>query len=308
MISDRGRAAGFAVALMLAGLGCSPADAADAEGNATAPAARLDRVASGNLLQLGVGPDYSTGQYGDIRDTKVTAIVLSAKYVTGHFTFKVSAPYIHLEGPGTLVTTDPQPGAPGGGGEGPIHAAAVAGASQVHAASDVIVAPGGPDRVANGFGDVVGSMTYAIDLVPKELFLDLTGKVKLPTASASKRLGTGRADFIAETTLTKVIGPANSYVEPRRRFAGDSAAFPVHDAWGVSTGVAFRATRRINLGLDYDWQQSAFVSEGPSSEITGSATFKLRRSIWLQSYATVGLNANSVGQGAGLRLLWRMAQ
>ena len=265
--------------------GAAPARAADGD-EPGARAARAEAQTAQDFVQLGAGIDYSRGDYGDSADTSVAAIPLSIKYVHRALTLRVSLPYARVTGPGTLVsTTDGSPGGAGTGGT-----------------------PGPAMRRTEGFADMFVALSYAFDLVPDSLLFDLTGKVKIPTGSVRKELGTGQADFIAAGTLTKVLGPVNIYVEGRHRFSGRSAAFPARNTWGASAGAAIRAGRRMTLALDYDWQQSAFRGNVAASELTGSATLRLSPSWRLQAYATAGFSTNSVDHGAGLQILYRFGR
>jgi hypothetical protein len=259
-----------------------------------------------NYIQFGAGIDYSQGTYGDITDTKVTSLPLSVKVVRGRLALKVAVPFVHISGPGSLLTTTE--GSSGGSGSGSSGSGSTPGGSgsgSSGSSGDIIVLPGGRSRIDNGIGDVVASATYTFDLVPGSLFFDATGKVKLPTASTRKRLGTGKTDVTVAGTLTKVLGSLSVYGEGRRRFAGRSAAFPLRDTWGASTGAALAASRNLTLGVDYDWQQSAFRLNGPSSELTGSATVRLSPALRLQAYGVAGLSRNSVDKGAGVQLFYR---
>jgi hypothetical protein len=276
-----------------------PAPAPGTAAPAAAPAAAPER--SPDFAQFSLGFNYSSGHYGDPRATEIVSVPFGAKYVSGPFTLRLTIPYVHLSGPGSLVdSVDTHNGGSGGTGSTPGGSGSGPGGAQV--------VPGGQDRKVGGISDIVTSATYSIDLIRNDLFLDLTGKVKLPTASVAKRLGTGKTDFTAAAGLTKMFGPFSLYAEGRRRFAGASLLFPVRDTWGATGGFGVRAARALSLGLYYDWQQSAFRGNAPSSELTGSATFRVSRALRVQAYATAGFSSNSVDRAAGLQLLWRLGR
>jgi hypothetical protein len=169
-----------------------------------------------------------------------------------------------------------------------------------------VIIPGAASRTNSGIGDVVAALTYTLDFGDAGLYIDLTGKAKLPTASTKKRLGTGKADFTGVVTVTKDIANFSIYGEGRRRFAGSSVAYPVRDTWGFSTGVSAGVGHGTKIGLDYDWQQASFAGDAASSEITGSVTFRLTQAFKMQVYASTGLNQNSTDFSGGLSLLWRI--
>lgn len=270
----------------------------------------VERESSTNYVQFDLGIDYSHGKFGDIQATNVLSVPFRVKYVTGPFTFRVSVPYVRISGPGSLVTTTEGQGGGGGSGDdgdhgGGGHGSDDGGSGSGRGSGAVIVVPGTRARTDSGIGDVVAAATYTISADAAQLYVDLTGKVKLPTASVSKRLGTGRTDFIGAIDITKVFGAVSVYGGARRRFAGRSAAFPLRDTWGASGGVSVDAGRGVKLGLDYDWQQSPFRGQGPVSELTASTTFHLTHALRLQLYGTTGLSRNSVDGAGGAQLLWR---
>src|SRR5260221_2740169 len=124
-------------------------------------------------LSAGLGVNYSSGKYGTSADTRILSIPLSARYATDLWTLKLTVPYLSVTGPANVV--------PGVGR---------------------IDSSGRPRRrtfagttTESGLGDTVASATYNAyyDAATKR-GLDLTGRLKLPTAEADKGLGTGSAD------------------------------------------------------------------------------------------------------------------
>ncbi len=267
---------------------------------------RKQTAASDSYFQISTGIDYSKGNYGDVADTKVASIPISARYVTGPVTFRVSVPYVWINGPGSLVTTpDTGGGGEDGSGRGRGRGGnSGSGSGNSSAAINTEVEPGGTRRKTSGIGDVNAALTYSFDF-GSDLFLDVTGRMKIPTASKSKRLGTGKVDFTAAAELAKEIGGAEVYVGGRRRFAGQSTGSLLRDTWGASAGISYRTKNRVRIGLDYDWQQSSFRGNKASSEITGSVGFPLGKGFRLNLYAATGLNSASVDLAGGAALSYR---
>ncbi len=280
------------------------------------PTASSDSASTSDdsYVQFGIGADYSQGRYGDTRDTTVTSVPVSLKYVNGNFSVRVSTPFVHISGPGSLLTTPEGGGGridnsgPGsansGGGSGGGGSGGGSGSSGRGSGGGGVIVPGATSRRTSGVGDTNITLAYSFDVMD-DLSFDLSGKVKLPTASTAKRLGTGRADFVASAGFTKTFGTANIYVEGRRRFAGSTVVSPVRDTWGFSTGVSGRIADGVRLGMDYDWQQASFTGGQASSEITGWASFRLNRNLRIQIYGSTGFNANSVDTAGGIGLTYR---
>ena len=89
--------------MLLAAAACLPAPGlAQAQEAAPAPA---QNDSDPGVLRLSTGVSYSEGDYGDILDTKVIAAPIGLKYSKGGFSVRVSVPYIHIDGPGSLIDT-----------------------------------------------------------------------------------------------------------------------------------------------------------------------------------------------------------
>jgi hypothetical protein len=284
--------------------------------------------------RLGTGISYSEGDYGDTQKTKVIAAPVSRKEKKGPVAFKISVPYIHISGPGSLIDS-PQgrdggvdnsgSGTSGSGNSGPGSTSSGSGSSGsgssgsgssgsgssgssgsggTTAGSNII--PGGVSGKRSGIGDVSMAVVYTIDF-GNDFYADLTGKVKLPTASRSKNIGTGKVDWTAGVDLIKDIGNASVYVGGRRRFTGSSAAKPLRDVWGFGGGASVRASKLLTVGADYDWQQSsAITGGGPSSEVTGWGSLRLSSKARLMVYASKGFTTNSADFAGGMAISIRL--
>lgn len=261
------------------------------------------------VLRFSTGINYSKGDYGEVTATKVVSAPVSLKYSKDNFSIRVSAPYVRIDGPGSLIQTPEGRDGGGGGGRtdnsGPGSANSGSGSG---GSGDVEVDDSGGAPVSSrrsGFGDVVIAGTYSFDL-GNDFFIDATGKVKVPTAAKSKRLGTGKVDVTAALDLVKEFGPTTLYVHGRRKFAGNSTAVPVRDTWGAGAGASVRAGNGVTLGADYDWQQSSIAGNKASSEVTGWASFRLAKGFNMSVFGSTGLNNNSTDFAGGLTLSIRL--
>lgn len=294
--------------------------------------------------RLSTGVNYSEGDYGDIRKTKVISAPLALKYSRGGFNIKVSVPYVHIDGAGSLLDT-PQgrdagfgddaagfddkgglnsgsSGSSGGSGSGSSGSGSSgsgsggsgsggSGGSDDSSTSSgtTVTAPvaGGttaPSTRRSGIGDVSVTLGYSLEF-GDGFYADVSGRVKLPTASKAKRLGTGKVDFTGGVDLVKDIGQASVYLGGRRKFIGKPSGSQLRDIWGFGTGASYRLTQGLIVGADYDWQQSSTTGNGPSSEITGWANFGLTKTVRMQVFSSTGFTNNSADFSGGLSLSWR---
>ena len=67
-------------------------------------------------FRLSTGVSYSSGDYGEIEDTEVFAVPVSLTYKKDGLKIRVSVPWVHVDGPGSLIST-PE-GRDGGSGQG----------------------------------------------------------------------------------------------------------------------------------------------------------------------------------------------
>lgn len=230
--------------------------------------------------RLSIGASYSSGDYGEPIDTSVTSFPIALRYSKNRFRARLSVPYVILSGPGSLL----DPGDSGGVdvGDGDLRF-----------------------QRRQGIGDVSVSAGYLLPLGHR-LSLDATGRVKLPTASRAKRLGTGKVDFVAGLELRKTLKGASLYVGGRRRFVGEPDGANLRDVWGVGAGGSANVAKGLNLGLNYSWRQSSRIGGGDISEVVGWTNVRLNRRLRLTIYGGTGLTQNSSDRIAGTSLSYRL--
>lgn len=231
--------------------------------------------ATGRLSFI-AGAEYSTGDYGSPADTEVFYEFVSARYTNAPWSFKVTVPFLQVDGPASVA-----------GDEG-----------------EVELLPG-VDRSASGIGDVSLSTTYTIAWKPERTYLDLIGRVRLPTGDEDKGLGSGETDFIAIAGLTKDFDDVSVFVEAGRRFLGRSATRPRQDGWLVSAGVSAPVGGGTEIGAAIDWREASYDGQPDPAEVSASVRFNLSNDVRMNVYAFAGLSNGSPDAGAGLTLTWR---
>jgi hypothetical protein len=273
-------------------------------------AKKTEDKSSSESWRLSTGINYSSGDYGELTDTKVISAPVALKYRNGDFSIRVSVPYVRVDGPGSLIET-PE-GSGGGSGRGRGRGGDNSGSGSSNSGSgrsgggEVVDDDGTSVRSKrSGFGDVVVAATYSFDL-GSNFYLEPTAKVKLPTASTAKRLGTGELDVTAAADFVKEAGPATFYIHGRRKFAGKPTGSNIRSTWGAGGGASISTGDLVTLGADYDWQQSSLAGNQATSEVTGWASFRLNSKINLSAFASTGLNNNSADFAGGLTLSIRL--
>jgi hypothetical protein len=275
---------------------------------------KTEDKSSTQSLRLSTGINYSSGDYGELTDTKVISAPVSLKYTTGDFSIRVSVPYVRVDGPGSLIETPDGSGGGSGRGRGRGGDSDNSGSGSANSGSGRSGSGGGEvvdDDATNvrskrsGLGDVVIAATYSFSL-GSDFYIDATGKVKLPTASTRKRLGTGEVDVTTALDFVKEAGPVTFYVHGRRKFAGKPTGSNIRSTWGAGAGASILTGDTVTLGADYDWQQSSLAGNKATSEITGWASFRLNSKINLSLFGSTGLNSNSADFAGGLSISFKL--
>jgi len=322
--------------ILLAGVLAANAAAAQ---EAPAQAQKDDEPA---VWRASAGANYSEGKYGDTATTKVVSAPVAIKYRKGGFSVRLSVPWVHVNGPGSILDTpqgrdagfgDLSSGDENGSGGSGSDDSSGSGSGSSGSGSDdsgsggfgsggsgssggdddsgsggIITppVPGAPiSNSRGGLGDVSVALGYSLEL-GRSTWLDLGARVKLPTASRAKRLGTGKADVTISGDLVQDIGSFSLFAGARYRFLGKPAGSALQDTWGASGGVSYRLPGGTIVGADYDWQESATPGRIASSEATGWINFGLSRKLRLQVFASTGFNARSTDFAGGLSLSWRL--
>src|SRR5438552_12199489 len=133
-------------------------------------------------FSLGVGINYSSGEYGTSTTTEILSIPIIARYGHGPWIFKLTIPYLSISG-GTSV---------------------VPGIGRVSSSNPKRRGDGASEATATGLGDIVASATYTAFYNSATTFgLDLTGSVTLRTADRDQALGTGANDYGMQVDVYK---------------------------------------------------------------------------------------------------------
>lgn len=242
----------------IAGLAaCCASPAADAAG-------RLSFIA---------GAEWSEGDYDQPEDTTVFYEFLAARYTTAPWSFKLTVPFLQVDGPASVVDDE--------------------------------VESVGLNRSASGIGDVSFATTYTVSWKPERLYLDLIGRVRFPTGDDDEGLGSGETDFVALASLTKDFDSLTVYADAGRRFLGSSPARPREDGWLLSAGLSTPLAGNTEIGTSVDWREAAYDDAPDPAEVSAYVRFDVGEDLRMNVYAFAGLSDGSPDGGAGVTLTWR---
>jgi hypothetical protein len=225
-------------------------------------------------LRLGGGFHYSEGDYGSTIDTRITTLEATARYETGRMVYRASVPWLSVKGDTGVI--------PGIG---------QAGGAPVRSGSE------------SGLGDIVLSAAYSAYYNPATtLGMDLTGKIKLPTADETKGLGTGEPDFAFLLDLYRTFDRVTGFGGVGYHVMGDSPDLPLENAWSANLGATYRLDARDSVGALLEGRQRVAPGGSRTRELMGFWTHSLEGTWRSQLYGLIGLADGSPDWGFGLSL------
>lgn len=214
----------------------------------------------------GFGLDFSRGDYGEPDPTNVGSASIFAKLEYEPITFKLLVPYVVIDGSDDVII--------GENGRG----------------------NSGSSDLRYGVGDLVTTLVYS--WFPERSYVsivDLSTKVKIPTASEKENIGTGEVDVTVQLEVTKTIANASFFAGGGYRLKGGF----YRDIWLASLGSSFRLGRRASIGVAYDFRQGSTSPVRDSHEISPFASFRLGSQVRFSPYVVIGLSENSPDWGTG---------
>jgi hypothetical protein len=236
---------------------------------------------SDRQLSLLVGYEFSSGKFDDSDRTRISYVPLTFKYQRGDWIAGLTLPYIRIKGPGDVVR----------GADGSL----VVGTGEAGTTTE------------SGLGDVIASLSYTL-YPPRESLpiLELTGRIKLPTADEDDGLGTGETDYTLQADLSKRFGPVSGYATLGYRFLGDPSGVDLDDGFLASLGFGYRYSPRINLGLAFDFREASTDDSDDARELVPYTSLRVSDRLTLGSYGVVGLSDSSpdLALGVTARVTW----
>ncbi len=251
-------------------------------------------TASAQTVQVGVGAEYSTGTYGGSDETKIYEVPITFRVRAGDWSFRVRVPFASIEGPGGVV--------PGGVDDNGGDRSGPGGDDDVE-----------DDPIENDLGEVIGgvnssgladmslSATWSQD-IGDDNYLDLTGRVTLPTGDVAKDLGTGETDFTMLAEFGHDFDGAGVYAFGGYKFRGGATR---DDGAQFGAGGYFKPVDGVIAGVDAGWSESSINGLDQSADLTAYSSFTVSPDWRISLYALTGLTDNAPDFGAGLRLTWR---
>lgn len=236
------------------------------------------------------GVDYSSGDYGEAVDTEVVSIPLVARLITDHWAFRGGISYLSIKGPADVADTTDGGGGSDGGGD-----------------------PGGAGAVPrtgteDGFGDLTLQATRSFRHLGGEgsdLYLDFTGRVRLPTGHEDRGLGVGATDYTLLGEFGNSGDSGGVYVNGGWRFLGDRAGSAREDGAQAGVGAWVNVGEATRIGASASWREASTATGDDPASASIFVSQRLGDNLRLSINAGAGLSDASADYTGGIRLTWR---
>lgn len=235
-------------------------------------------------LSLALGGSHWQGDFGTPFNSRVEVVFASLRYRVKDIRFTATLPWMRIQSRGALFTG-------------------------IDATPIIVGDLPASRRIRDGLGDLtLGAAWLAQDEATNFANVELSGRVKLPTASDSSGLSTGKADFAASAELSRTLGPITPAVRVGYRFLGDLRGYKLRDGFTASASVAtiFLGTAAAVVGYDYTQRASRFVRD--AHELSFGVSAPLLNQVRLSAYASAGLSSGAAAYSTGLSLAFNFGR
>lgn len=225
-------------------------------------------------FRLTVGTHYFTGHFQEQEKTNILYVPVSLKYKQFPWGTRITVPYLKMQGNTAINLV----------GEGQAQ-------------------PQNYRRDAEGLGDIILTQTYQYQpkFIKRSVF-NFSLKVKLPTASVSRGLGTGKYDVSLESRFIKNIGQYTPFITLGYKFVGKVDKVQLNNRFYTVVGSSYRFHPQFQGGLMYEYLQASSKRRVSDQKIVGFCSWKLEpKGHWTaNAYSLFGLTRASAEYGGGL--------
>ena len=242
----------------------------------------------GSTVTFSSGYSASSGRYDGVATTSISAIPLMWSFSRGDFSFDLTIPYLSVHGEPDVIP-----------GEGTVDNL------NPHKRGN-----GAPVGSATGLGDTLLSLTYEFFEDPvNKVGLDLTGSVKLPTASANRGLGTGATDFSIEMDGRRSFGDFTLNGGVGLAFLGSTTYMDLPRTEPIFVaGASYRMTPEWTMGVNFgsgsqrglESEALRWVDATSTREVVAYFSRKEMGGWRVEFFGLKGLSTASPDYGAGI--------
>lgn len=158
-------------------------------------------------------------------------------------------------------------------------------------------------RKRDGFGDLTVGAAYLIsDLGRSGVDLDLSARVKIPTASKASQLSTRKVDYSVGAELSKTLGRITPAVSATYRVYGDAPPWQFRNGFDLTAGATFALGQKSALVATYEYREAATRFIPDSHELILGASSPLSEKLRVTGYGSAGLSKGGSDLSGGVSL------
>lgn len=275
-------------------------------------------------LQLSTGVEYSRGDYGELTSTDALVVPFSARVSIGSFSLRASVPWLAVRGPADIAPVVDDDGGDRGSNSGSGHGGGGSSGSGSGSGGSGSGSGGGngsgggegsddddfaDDREVRGLGDVTLSAAWSFkDIGGSRLYVDVTGRVRLPTGDEARGLGRGTTDYatLMETGWDGRRGGV--FVLGGRQYLESTATVARRDVWQGSAGGWVNVGKASIVGVQGNWREAATVAGVEPRSVDVFVNLGLSAGWRVDLSGSAGLSKASPDYAVGLGVTWRSAR
>ncbi len=262
-----------------AGSAISPSSATATVSASSVPQA-MERLGGDDTnVDLSLGTLYAAGKFGTNSTTTIWSSALSARVHVDNLTLSASLPWMQIRSRSTVFTGID--------------------------ATPVLIAPNtsAAKRTVEGFGDLTLGAAYTVAPAGSPVEVELSGRAKINTASASSGLSSGANDYAVGADVSVPLGSVTPFASFTYRFLGDTNAFALRDGPAASTGASFSLGHEAFLVASYHYSSAATRQVSAAHELFAGASQRIAGTqMRLTGFVTTGLSRGAAALSAGAAL------
>ncbi len=277
-------------------------------------------------LQFSTGAEYFKGDFGEVTPTEVLVVPFSARLSLGSFSLRGSLPLLSMRGPADVAPVLDEDGADRGassgvgpGGNGPKGKAKGKdngkgpGGGGSASGSDAALQEVAPldygfadDHTARGMGDATLSAAWSFqDVGGTRLYVDVTGRVRLPTGDESRGLGRGTTDYATLAELGWDGSRGGLFVLGGRQYLESTPTLRRRDTWQSSVGGWINLWQRSLVGLQGNWREASTAAGTAARSVDVFLNLGVAAGWRIDVSGSAGLSRTSPDYAIGLGLTWK---
>jgi hypothetical protein len=272
-------------------------------------------------LQLSTGAEYSRGDYGELASTEAFVVPFSARVSFGSFSLRASVPWLSVRGPADVAPVVDDDGGErgsnsgsGSSGSGSSGSGGSGGGGSGGGDDDPPEEEGedrdfADDRKVQGMGDATVSAAWSFrDIAGTRLYVDVTGRVRLPTGDKARGLGRGTTDYATLAEMGWDGKRGGVFVLGGRRYPESTATVKRRDTWQGSGGGWVNVGKASLVGVQGNWREASTATGVDSRSVDVFLNLGLADGWRLDVTGSAGLSKAAPDYAVGLGVTWRSAR